>query len=506
MDGDGDDGSKKELQPDVPSGGGVGDNGGRKKPRDRHDVPSDDDDYFGESKSDGSDPGVVMVTPIASPRTKGGADGGAPDAVAVDDEGGEDDDDKDDDQFEDSILAPEVPRPPSFVQVGLQRKASPWKLQSWIALSLTLDGRDKITKVLQYVSRFLAWWFVAYGVRRGAGSAAAAAFNRNQAARFAGLCKELATSRKAFRLGRSVTEMHKIASMGFLGLLGWHLRRHIDRLEGNTTDAVGDGDGDASAQRLEDPPKIIVRRASSNTGWGPMTLGDADADDGTSTSKRTLYRSLSNMAYRKMYRPLMSRVSSTFGTSSETPKAAFWTETGVLLKIVGLLGFWLGDNVNFLASSGAFDDYSLKQEQRLARRKRWQTFASEKANQAYFFGALAGLVTNAYVYFRFQKDKLEQARRTYQEMASVDVESEEEQEYALKQLKKLQEKQFSFFLALLKSCMDVAVFSNNPGIDWHQKLRGHKNNEGLHCLCGLISAGTVLYNNFPDAPRANAKA
>jgi hypothetical protein len=23
-------------------------------------------------------------------------------------------------------------------------------------------------------------------------------------------------------------------------------------------------------------------------------------------------------------------------------------------------------------------------------------------------------------------------------------------------------------------------------------------NEGFHCLCGLLSAGTVLYNNFPE--------
>ena len=66
-------------------------------------------------------------------------------------------------------------------------------------------------------------------------------------------------------------------------------------------------------------------------------------------------------------------------------------------------------------------------------------------------------------------------------------------------LKKVEQKHFELFLALLKSICDVTVFSNNPGIDLHLKLRGKKNHEGFHCLCGLISASTVLYNNFSNA-------
>lgn len=53
----------------------------------------------------------------------------------------------------------------------------------------------------------------------------------------------------------------------------------------------------------------------------------------------------------------------------------------------------------------------------------------------------------------------------------------------------------------MQSCCDVIVFSNMPGIDLHRRMRGKKNHEGLHCLCGLISASTVIYNNFPDAER-----
>lgn len=40
-----------------------------------------------------------------------------------------------------------------------ETKASCKKLSSWIDLSLTLDGRDKITKTIQYTCRFLAWWY-----------------------------------------------------------------------------------------------------------------------------------------------------------------------------------------------------------------------------------------------------------------------------------------------------------------------------------------------------------
>ena len=72
-------------------------------------------------------------------------------------------------------------------------------------------------------------------------------------------------------------------------------------------------------------------------------------------------------------------------------------------------------------------------------------------------------------------------------------------EEARANLKRTERKHFELSLALLKSCCDFMVFSNNPGIDLHLKLRGRKNHEGLHCLGGLVSASTVLYNNFPNA-------
>lgn len=456
-----------------------------------------DDDELEEAKSDeGSDP--VMVSPSTSPQRIGSP---VPGLV-------KEDDDDDQEQFEDSLQADEplleaatttttavmIPPPPSFVSVGLARKASPLRFKSWMACALTLDGRDKITKVLQYVSRLLAWWYSAHRL------------DANQSARFTGLFKALATSRKAFRLGRSFMEMDKIQSMGLLSMLAWHLHRHLERLEGKTEEEIELEEHDGEHPR----PKVLVRRASSNIGWGPMAVEDMD----DATTRPSLTRSLSNIAYRRMYRPLLSKMSSTLGGGEATtsPTVEWWMAVGSALKMVGLLGFWLGDNINFVTGSGALDNYRLDRPARLARRQQWQTFASKNANRAYFMGSMAGLVTNAYAYYRFCKDKMGQATKEYQEAAATaaaaaahqlsdddnNVETDE-QSHALRRLKRLQEKKFSLFLALLKSLVDVTVFSNNAGIDLHMKLRGKKNHEGLHCLCGLISASTVLYNNFPEA-------
>jgi hypothetical protein len=440
------------------------------------------------SDEEGSDP--VMISPSSSPEKE------ASDAAPTND----DDDDASNtaERFEDPLGETVIPAPPSFIATGLQRKASPWKLTSWIALSLTLDGRDKITKTLQYLSRMLGWWFLAMGAK----NASSRLYGERQSMRFTALYKALANARKAFRLGRSVTEAHKIASMGLVSLLCWHLKQQIDRLHG---DDEGDGFEVEHVETKDShkPPRTIVRRASSNIGWGPMTL-----DDDRSEARPSLVRSLSSMAYRKMYRPMLSQMSSTLASSSarNRPSVEWWDATGSALKMLGLLGFWLGDNVNFCAESGALDNYTLNKDDRLARRKQWQTFASNNANRAYFFGAVAGLLTNAYAYHRFRKDRLTEVEQEYMQSFEDHHDDEklekEEQAHALRKLKKIQAQQFSLFLALLKSCADVTVFSNNPGIDLHKKYRGKKNHEGLHCLCGLISAGTVLYNNFPDASKA----
>jgi len=66
-------------------------------------------------------------------------------------------------------------------------------------MSLTLDGRDKITKVVQYASRFLGWYFES--IRMGNPTAASTA---------RGISAAFASGRKTYRLGRWLTEYVKI--------------------------------------------------------------------------------------------------------------------------------------------------------------------------------------------------------------------------------------------------------------------------------------------------------
>jgi len=392
------------------------------------------------------------------------------------------DDDEDEDQFEDSFAthpeegnASQEEKPdssslaksilPSFVHTGLKRKAPFTEMKYWIALSLTLDGRDKITKVLQYSSRFLAWWFLSKA--RNAKSFG------GHAERFTSFYKSLGKSRKAFRLGRSINEMQKISSLGLLGLFCWHLKQqHLeDRCKANGNDESDKNDEN------EEKAKIVDSSTLGSSSLGLLSSGQSG-----------IHHRILSMLY--------SSLIAVFPSNDES-RVQWWKVIGSSLKTIGMFGYWLGDNANFLTSSGALDNYSVPEKIRLARRKRWLEITSKKANQFYFFATIVGLFTNSYAYYRFRLKNSTPADRREEE-----EEEENRPDSTLKasvDVKKYEEKQFVLFLTLLKSCMDIVVFSNNPGVDLHKKWRGRKNNEAIHCLCGLISAGTSLYNNFPDA-------
>ncbi len=57
-----------------------------------------------------------------------------------------------------------------WITSGLQKKQSPLSLKHWIATVLTLDGRDKFTKVLQYSCRLLGWYFAGLAARTSIGA------------------------------------------------------------------------------------------------------------------------------------------------------------------------------------------------------------------------------------------------------------------------------------------------------------------------------------------------
>lgn len=116
-------------------------------------------------------------------------------------------------------------------------------------------------------------------------------------------------------------------------------------------------------------------------------------------------------------------------------------------------------------------------------------------------GGLAGLYVNLRSFWIHRNGALAEARRKHHDESATASNDKDDDDNGARRgaLKKIEQRHFELFLALLKSICDVTVFSNNPGIDLHLKLRGKKNHEGFHCLCGLISASTVLYNNFPNA-------
>jgi len=273
--------------------------------------------------------------------------------------------------------------------------------------------------------------------------------------------------------------------MGLVETLCWHLKQYLNKRKDNQN-KLKDDDGNLSP-----------------------------SDDGTSFS--SLSRSLRTTITRKI-NSIPDRILSLIPLSSKnineaSPKVEWWKATSSALKTIGLIGYLLGDNLNFLTSSGALDNYSLSDKDRLSHRKRFQTLVGKRSNQSYFFAAIIGLVTNTYTYYRFlqlQKNTtmLTQGEQQQADDSNNSSDSEEQNEErrientTIQQTttitKEQQQKQFTLFLALFKSCMDVIVFSNNDGIDLHKKWRGRKNHEGLHCLCGILSAGTGLYNNLPD--------
>uniref|UniRef100_A0A7S3PDJ1 Peroxisomal biogenesis factor 11 n=1 Tax=Amphora coffeiformis TaxID=265554 RepID=A0A7S3PDJ1_9STRA len=81
------------------------------------------------------------------------------------------------------------------IWAGIAVKRSPFRVDSWVDTALTLDGRDKITKFVQYSARLLAWYYMRDAAQRE---------------RFESLKKTMTSSRKAYRLGRTFIELHRL--------------------------------------------------------------------------------------------------------------------------------------------------------------------------------------------------------------------------------------------------------------------------------------------------------
>ena len=337
---------------------------------------------------------------------------------------------------------------PSISQ-GVANKASPWELQSWVSLALTLDGRDKITKLLQYLSRLGAWYW----------ASSTDGFQKAMALRCLALKVSLTTSRKAFRLGRSVIEVQKLRKMGFWSLLHWYLYQ------------------------------VVHGKSQNQPSLTTSTLNGKEGNECNGVHKEST-------ASHQMAAKLLTMVESSSGSTKDPqpPSTPLLAILGSALKLCGLLGFWAGDNVSFLTQSGFLDNYQQPLDTRLKRRKQIVKTASQTANRFYFMGAVAGLVASLRMYLHFRVTKLVPLQEELDKAPDDTV-----REQAKEALRKAKTQQFELSLVVLKSCCDILVFSNNPGVDlWRKRHSGKPLHEGFHCLCGLTSASTVLYNNFPN--------
>ncbi len=441
----------------------------------------------------------------------------------------------------------------SILQTGLSQKRSPMHVKNWISCVLTLDGRDKFTKMLQYSSRLLCWYFA--GLAKQCSTSTASTLSGANAVdtaggvativgtlslmstlftnihlrqqyysalskRFDELYKSLVTSRKAFRLGRSIIELDKLSSMGWGEYLRYML---LHPLAGG----VADGDKTDTMDTNNTGGKIMPIRLDTYS--IPEEEGGYVDEDGEETSsngheekKSDIPSSTRRKVVSRPGRPkLLSKVSSNigWGPSSTSASTEAMTRTssdkasipppistpsgkliGGTIKLLGLMGFWAFDNISFLTGSGFLDPIFgvdkavVLVDPKAPNRTKRKALATEWAARCYFIGSIGGFYYNLCALIEHRNTKFKEAINRLR----VATLSGSEIDEATSQLEQTKQQQFEIWVAMLKSCADIMVFSNNPGVDLHLKFRGKKNQEVLHCLGGLISASTVLYANFPN--------
>eukprot|EP00523_Entomoneis_sp_CCMP467_P005566 CAMPEP_0168749610 /NCGR_PEP_ID=MMETSP0724-20121128/16809_1 /TAXON_ID=265536 /ORGANISM="Amphiprora sp., Strain CCMP467" /LENGTH=667 /DNA_ID=CAMNT_0008797533 /DNA_START=153 /DNA_END=2153 /DNA_ORIENTATION=+ len=340
-------------------------------------------------------------------------------------------------QKELSSIPETLPAIPSF-RDGLYRKAGICDLGAWVKVALTLDGRDKITKVFQYSARFLAWWYLGTS-------------QKHQGVRFDNLKKSLSAGRKAFRLGRTFIELQRMREMGLLDTLLWHWRRSVDGSDSNSEENCTGGTSLSKPppNRKQNNPKTLLRRISTNIGVSYSYSADMVLD--LMQQRPSMFRQVSQLSSR-LYR--MSTVGLNLGVEVDETQRPISHAILSAIKLLGLALYFTGDNMSYLSSIGLCDNFQIKDEsRRLANRKRLTTMATKYGNRAYFVACLAGLVVSWRNYW-------DQMARANKRLAEEDDGSTSECDHD-----KTKEKQFTLFLSLVKSCCDVLVFSNNPGID-----------------------------------------
>lgn len=310
------------------------------------------------------------------------------------------------------------------IKASVSSKASPLALTSWIAVALTLDGRDKITKVIQYASRFLGYYYETLAGAIQDSNLDDDPIQKNiyayyviKAVKFRKLYKAMNTSRKAYRFGRTFIELEKLRSMGLIHWIAWYLRSNMfieaksDNSKQKEASPITTSRQDSTVsfhpntkfkkQLNKDAqpiaPKITLpRQISSNVGFKPSY--DVYSNGG----KEKYVQSLSYIG-QFLFRSLSSVIDEeklTTHTSnkqqSPPPPPPLWKIVSSALKLLGLAGFWTGDNITYLYSIGFIVDKNGKCN------KRRQDAAANFAMRSYFFGALAGLYLNSREWIQYR--------------------------------------------------------------------------------------------------------
>jgi len=457
------------------------------------------------------------------------------------------------------------PEQSSFTS-SIASKATPLAMDNWVTLSLSLDGRDKITKLIQYTSRLLGYCFEVLAVSYS--SSALHEINdtslrcdrrmkwMENAKRFRNLQKALTQSRKAYRLGRSLAEVQKLKEMGLLHWARLYLRRFIFRDPLNSPQDNEERDnGNEQQLYLQREHQINSCEEYKDLNVGPPVITPGAQDLETKCSKKetstntdtderktkivedNLEKQTQNDESRDTFHSKALIISPTenygcrLSNKALHPQPPVWKIIAGAFKLVGLAGFWAGDNVSYLYQTGFWMDNKIDQVATTSERKQAMHKSGKNvvaaigtgknaaifATRSYFFAALAGLYLNTREWLHHRNGPLREAIEGVSEMEvrkdsltrrnegsdkNVEMEEKSDDQERLELLRHLEDvkrKHFVLCLSLLKSWCDIAAFSNNPGVDLHQKYRGKKMNEGLQCICGIMSALTVLYSKFPSA-------
>ncbi len=404
-------------------------------------------------------------------------------------------------------LSPELQ---SF-KTSVSSKASPLQLKSWIALSLTLDGRDKITKVVQYISRLLGFYYETLAA--SSGSAAAAATTTTTASyvfkakKFRKLYKALTSSRKAYRFGRTLIEIEKLQSMGFLHWVAWYLRGSMfihehhnlvdDEKEAQDVNDENERDNTRYRPQTQEssvsfhpatnfkqrnngdiPPRIILpRQVSSNIGYKPSSFANNDKKKHflkqLSTVGRFTYLSLSSfinddlLVAKKGPDGQQKKLLEKQDSKSPPP---LWKILSSAFKIIGLAGFWTADNISYLYSIGFLVDDNDPKKLDLGGKSKQRTKAAIFATRSYFFASLAGLYFNVREWYNHRNgpflktvkemDELKRKLKTFEVLggnnkAYTEHQYRQELEATEKVMEEVKHKHFKICLALLKvsSCV-----------------------------------------------------